>query len=840
MSFSDIFIRRPVLSTVLAFMILLLGFQGIFNLSVRQYPEVEETVITITTVYPGASADLIQGFITAPIAAAVATTENIDYVTSQSRPSASVVTVHMQLGSNPDVALTEVMSKVQGVRGQLPSDAEDPTIVKGTGMQFAIMYLAMQNPNMTAEQLTEYIERVIRPRVSTIEGVAEIQIIGAAEYSMRVWIDPIRLAARDMTAAEVLAAINASNFLSAPGKTENEYVTYSITLRSTLQTAEAFSALPLKSANGDVVRLRDVADVELGAKSTDTIVSFNGQPGTFIGIFPTPAANPLDTAGAVIAELPSIQASLPDGMTMTLVYDATETISASIEEVFKTIAEAVAIVVVVILLFLGSFRSVVMPIVTIPLSLIGVCFLLLMVGYSINLLSLLAMVLAIGLVVDDAIVVVENIHRHIEEGLTPMQAALTGMREISSAVVAMTITLAAVFAPLAFTGGLTGSLFREFALTLAGAVVISGFVALTITPMMSARLLKSGNPSRFAGFVDRTFERVAARYERLVGGSLNYRPVTLMIVVALMAVTAFMFLNTSSELAPEEDRAPCSRWSTRRDTRQANTRALYTNQIRELTEDIPELRANFQIVGFGGPPIRRFALWALKDWSERDRSQAELQTEIQGRLAKVAGVQAFVFAPALASGGGRRPADLGCHQSTGDPSQVYEVAEQIRQEAQASGRFIIVQNSLAFDAPQVTVTIDRDRAAALDLPIGDIGETLALLVGGGSIAQFDRDSNSYDIIMQVPQSYRHNPEKLGGFFVRSVDGEMVPLSAVMSVSTNASPAAIEQFNQLNSATISALPLPGVTTGDGLATHRAYRRPIAAVRFLRRLFGPVST
>ncbi|MBZ0228219.1 MAG: efflux RND transporter permease subunit [Bauldia sp.] len=830
MSFSDIFIRRPVLSTVLAFMILLLGFQGLFNLSVRQYPKVDETVITITTAYPGASADLVQGFITAPIAAAVATTENIDYVTSQSRPSTSIVTVQMKLGSNPDTALTEVMSKVQQVRGKLPADAKDPTIVKGTGMQFALMYLTMQNPNMTPEELTEYIKRVIRPRVSTVEGVAEVQIIGAADYSMRVWIDPIRLAARRLTAAEVLAAIKASSFLSAPGRTKNEYVAYAINMRSTLQTAEAFAAIPLTSDDGNVVYLRDVAEVELAAESTDTIVTFNGQPGTFIGIFPTPAANPLDTAAAVAAELPSIQAGLPDGMTITLVYDSTETISASIDEVFKTIAEAVAIVVLVILLFLGSFRSVLMPIVTIPLSLIGVCFVLLAMGYSINLLSLLAMVLAIGLVVDDAIVVVENIHRHMEEGKSAMQAAFTGMREIAGPVVAMTITLAAVFAPLAFTGGLTGSLFREFAVTLAGAVVISGIVALTITPMMSARVLKSGGGSGFAGLVDRAFERIADRYERLVGGSLKYRPVTLMIVVALMSVTVFAFLKTSGELAPEEDQgAVFSLINAPRYATAAYT-DLYATQIRELTKDIPELRANFQIVGFGGATNSAIALWAFRDWADRARSQKELQTDIQGRLAKVAGVQAFVFSPpSLPGAGGGLPISV-VVQATGDPGQVYAIAEQVRQKAQASGRFIVVQNSLAFDAPQVTVDVDRVRAAALDLPIGDIGTTLGLLVGGGSIAQFDRDSNSYDVIMQVPDRYRANPESLGEFFVRSVSGDMVPLSAVVSISTNASPAAIEQFNQLNSATISALPLPGVTTGDGLETIEDIARPLLPAGF----------
>ncbi|MEI8697390.1 MAG: efflux RND transporter permease subunit [Mesorhizobium sp.] len=819
MSFSDLFIRRPVLSTVLALMILLLGFQGIFNLSIRQYPEVEETAITITTAYPGASADLIQGFISAPIARAVASTENIDYVTSASRPSSSTVTVQMKLGSNPDIALNEVLSKVQGVRGELPDEAEDPVIVKGTGEQFAMMYISMQNPNMTPEQLTEYIERVVRPRMSTVEGVADVQIFGAAEYSMRVWIDPIKLAARGVTAAEVLTAINESNFLSAPGNTENEYVASSITVRSTLQTPEAFAALPLRSNNGNVVRLRDVARVELAAANTDTRVSFNGKPGIFLAIFPTPAANPLTTAEAIHEIVPTIQETLPLGMTIEIVYDSTEQISASIEEVFKTIGEAVIIVIVVILLFLGSFRSVLMPIVTIPLSLIGVCFLLFSLGYSINLLSLLAMVLAIGLVVDDAIVVVENIHRHMEEdNMSPMQAAFNGMREISSAVVAMTITLAAVFAPLAFTGGLTGALFREFAVTLAGSVVLSGVVALTITPMMSARILRAGSHSRFQRIVDNTFGRVENLYERLVSGSLKYRPVTLMIVIALVATTGFMFTRTASELAPEEDQGFLLSLVTAPRYATSDYTESYVNQILGLVDDLPETRARFSAVAFGGGQTNTaFVGFAFKDWAERTRSSKELQEDITGRLSKVAGVEAFVFAPpTLPGSGGGLPITM-VVRSTGEASQVYEAAEDIKNKAQASGRFMVVQNSMTFDAPQVTVTIDRDRAAALNLPIADIGRTLTLLVGGAEVAQFDRESNSYDIIPQVPQKFRDNPEKLAEYFVRSASGEMVPLSAVVKISTNASPAVIEQFNQLNSATISALPLPTVTTGDGLKT-----------------------
>ncbi|MGQ3038082.1 MAG: efflux RND transporter permease subunit, partial [Neoaquamicrobium sediminum] len=594
---------------------------------------------------------------------------------------------------------------------------------------------------------------------------------------------------------------------------------------STLQNPEAFGQLPLKATGDDVVRLRDVAEVELAAESSDMVVTFNGQPGTFIGVFPTPSANPLDTASAVLDELPAIQASLPEGMTLTMMYNATEQISASIREVFTTISEAVVIVIVIILLFLGSFRSVLMPIVTIPLSLIGVCFVLFALGYSINLLSLLAMVLAIGLVVDDAIVVVENIHRHIEEGLSPRQAAFVGMKEITGPVVAMTITLAAVFAPLAFIGGLTGSLFREFAMTLAGAVVISGIVALTITPMMSARLLKRGGHSRFQQAVDNTFDRVSARYERLVHGSLNYRPVTVLIVLVLVGLTGFMFMKTSSELAPEEDEGALFALVTAPPYATTEYTKMYTDQMRALTEDLPELDANFSIVGFGGQTNSGISVWALKDWAERERSQKEIQQDIQARLSKIAGVEALVFAPpSLPGAGGGLPISL-VIQSTGDPSQVYEVAEQVRQEAQASGRFIVVQNSLAFNAQQVVITVDRERAAALNLPVRDIGSTLSLLVGGGAIAQFDRDSNSYDIIMQVPQEYRENPERLGDFFVRSATGQMVPLSAVVTISTGVSAAAIEQFNQLNSATISALPLPGVTTGDGLALIEDIARPL---------------
>jgi len=816
MNISEIFIRRPVLSTVLAALILFLGLASVVNLPVRQYPEVDETVVTVTTIYPGAAPELIQGFITSPIAAAVSTTEDIEYVTSSSSPSASVVTVQMKLGADPDIALTEVMSKVQQVRGQLPADAEDPVIVKGTGMTFALMYLAVQNPNMTPEQLTEYLERVVSPRVTNIDGVAQMQIMGAAEYAMRVWLDPLQMAARGVTASDVLAAIRSSNFLSAPGKTENEYFVYSLTLDSTVQSADAFGALPLVQGKTGTVRLRDVARIELASGSSEAIVTFAGEPGTFIGIIPAPGENQLDVAENVLNALPALRDTLPEGMSITLVYDSTETIAASIEEVFKTIAEAVAIVVVVILLFLGSFRSVVMPVVTIPLSLIGVCAIMLALGYSINLLTLLAMVLAIGLVVDDAIVVVENIHRHIDEGQKPARAAINGMKEIIGPVIAMTITLAAVLSPLAFTGGLTGSLFTEFALTLAGAVIISGVVALTITPTMAARLLTHDAPGRFQRTVDKVLTGVSNWYERRVSSSLDYRPVTFLMVAVLLGVTGFMFVNTSSELAPEEDQGALFAILNAPRYASLEYTDAFTREIGTRTAHIEEVQTSFSVAGMGGSAATGFYIWALKDWADRTRSQAEIQAEVQGILDGSPGLQGYVFAPpSLPGAGGGLPISM-VLQSIHSPDRVFEVAEEIRLKAMQSGKFIVVQNDLAFDAPQVSITIDRDRAAELGVAVSDIGATLGILVGGGAVAQFDRDSNSYDVITQVPKEWRNNPEKLTEFFVRSATGQMVPLSSVVAIDPGVNAASIGQFNQLNAATLSGMPMIGLSTGEALA------------------------
>jgi multidrug efflux pump len=836
MNLTELFIRRPVLAMVVSLLILLLGAQGLISLQVRQYPEVKETTITVTTTYVGASAELMQGFISTPIAKAVSSAEGVDYVTSQSRLGVSTVSVRMRLNTDPDAALTDVTAKVQQVRSQLPADAEDPVIVKGTGQTFALMYLTFASSEMNPEQVSEFLTRVVQPRFATLEGVGSVDILGGREFAMRVWADPVRLASRNVTAAEVVSAIRASNFLSAAGRTKNEYVAYSLDVQTTLQTPEAFGALPVRSNGDDIVRLRDVATIELGPKNTDTIVSFNGKAGTFIGVTPTPSANPLTTAEAVAKAIEQIRPTLPKGMTVEIVYDASNFISASIEEVFKTIGEAALIVVGVILLFLGSFRSVLIPLVTIPLSLVGVCFVLFALGYSINLLTLLAMVLAIGLVVDDAIVVLENIHRHIEEGLKPVDAAIVGMKEIFGPIVSMTITLAAVYAPIGFTKGLTGALFREFAFTLAGAVVISGIVAVTLSPMMSSKLLKPHGEKRgFAAVVDRIFTRLENWYGRRLSGSLDYRGVTLVIVAVMLVTTAFMFTRTASELAPEEDQGAylglvkAPRYATAEYTQKFST------GFTRAPETIPEVHDTFLIVGADGSGDG-FVGFKLKAWNERTKKAATTKQDIQNLLNANAGVEAFVFAPpSLPGSSGGLPVQY-VIRSIGESAQAYEVAEEIRKKAVASGRFIVVQNSMSYETPRARITIDRDRAATLGVQVSEIGTTLAALVGGAPIAKFDRDNRAYDVVSQVAQEHRLNPERLGEYYVRASSGTMVPLSALMKIETGAAPAAVEQFNQLNSATLSAMPLPTVTTAEALQTLRAIAAEVMPAGFYEDFAG----
>ena len=531
----------------------MIGLNAAVHLPVRQYPKLSNTVITVTTTYPGASPELMQGFITTPIEQAVASAEGIDYMTSQSVQGTSTISVYMKLNADPNQALTDVMAKVNQVKYQIPKEANDPIIVKSTGQTTAVMYIGFSSTKLSGSAISDYLTRVVQPILSTVDGVASADILGGQTFAMRLWLDPVRMAGRGVSAADVVAAIQANNFQAAAGQVKGYYTVSNVTTNADLTNIEQFKRMIVKAKDGGLVRIEDIAKVDLGAQSEDSSVAFNGEHAIFIGVEATPEGNPLSIVSGVRALFPTIERNLPPSLQMKVAYDSTKFIQSSIDEVEHTLIEAVLIVVVVIFLFLGSVRSVLIPVVTIPLSLVGACAMMLAMGFSLNLLTLLAMVLAIGLVVDDAIVVVENIYRHIEEGKTPVQAALIGAREIVGPVIAMTITLAAVYAPIGFLGGLTGTLFREFAFTLAGSVIVSGFIALTLSPMMCSVLLKGGQPGRFAQIVDNVFSAMTEWYGRRLDRSLNYRAATGLFAVTILGLVAFLYLHTSSELAPEED-----------------------------------------------------------------------------------------------------------------------------------------------------------------------------------------------------------------------------------------------------------------------------------------------
>ncbi len=816
MRFTDLFIRRPVLASVVSLLILLLGLQAIFQLPIRQYPELRDTVITITTTYPGASADLIQGFITTPIEQAIASAEGLDYITSQSALGVSTVTAHMRLNADPNAALTEIQSKVGQVRGILPRDANDPVIQKGTGQDVALMYLGFASDRMTPEQVTDYLIRVIQPRMATLDGVAEAQILGGQTFAMRVWLNPEAMTALNVTTTDVVAALQNNNFLAAPGRTEGHFVTFNIQAGTDLQSVAEFRDLVIRRDGNALIRLGEVAEVELGTQDPDSRVTFNGQLAVFVAIRPTPSANPLSVIDEVRAAMPEIQSQLPAGLQATIIYDATTFIRDSIREVIVTIGEAALIVIVVIFLFLGSMRSVVIPVVTIPLSLVGVCFLLLALGFSLNLLTLLAMVLAIGLVVDDAIVVVENIHRHIEEGLTPFQAALAGAREIVGPVISMTITLAAVYAPIGFLGGLTGTLFREFAFTLAGAVIISGIIALTLSPMMASRLLTADiSQGRFARTVDRTFDRLRRRYERTLAGTLRYRPVVGMVAATVLGTCFYLYTATPQELAPEEDQGAVFVQVTAPQYANLAYLTTFTDQFTGIFRGLPETDTFFGIDGAGGLS-HGFGGVILRSWGERSRTQAEIQQEVQAALSNVAGVQAFAFGlPSLPGGGEGLPVQFVVTTSA-DFRVLSQVIEQIVTAAQRSGMFIVVDRDLRFDNPQLDLTVNRARAAQLGISMADIAQTLSTMLGGNYVNRFEAQGRSYQVIPQVPRRFRLDPELINRFYVRTAAGSLVPLSSVVSIDSSVGANSLTHYNQLNAATISAVMVPGQTIGQGLA------------------------
>jgi len=814
-AFTDLFIRRPVLASVVSLLILLVGGMAAFKLQIRQFPETSNTTITITTTYPGASADVIKGFITTPIEQAVASADGIDTLVSSSQQNVSTITLNLRLDANPDRAMADTLSKVNQVRGLLPREANDPVVVKQTGQGFALMYLSFNSDVMNASQITDYLTRVVQPRLQTVEGVANAQILGGQVFAMRIWLDPVRMASFGVSPNDVRAALAANNFTTAAGEVKSDYTQISVNALTSLESADAFGRLVIATHGDALVRLGDIAKIELGPQSSNSSSIFDGLKAVFIGIYGTPESNPLTVIDGVRATMPSIQNELPAGLNATVAYDSTQFIRASIREVAKTLLEAAAIVIAVIFLFLGNLRSTFIPIVTIPLSLIGVMIALLALGYSINLLTLLALVLGIGLVVDDAIVVVENIYRHIEEGMTPFDAAIRGAHEIALPVIAMTITLAAVYAPIGFVSGVTGALFREFAFTLAGAVIVSGFIALTLSPMMCSKLLRHDMGEHWFGrLVDRTFDGLRRAYKRRLHSTLNFRALTILILVGVLALTGVMYASTPRELAPEEDQGILLAQIKIPQVGNLDYVEKATQRLYAEARGIPEVLHNFVINGY--PSIRgAFAGLLLKPWDERARTAKQIQTELAPKFQAVPTAQVQAFSPPALPGSTGGPPMQFVIRTTGDYATLADVALKMQQAAKESGLFLFTDVDLKFDTPEYEFSIDADKANRIGVNMADVGTALATMLGGNYVNLFSLYGRSYQVIPQAPREFRLTPEWLRRYQVKTGNGEFVPLSAVATVTERVQPNALTSFQQLNSATLSGVPFPGRTLGEAL-------------------------
>jgi multidrug efflux pump len=811
MKFTDLYIKRPVLASVISLLILLFGLNALIKMPIRQYPRMDNTVITVTTSYPGADANLIAGFITTPLESAVASAEGVDYMTSSSTQGVSTITLTIKLGFDPQVAFTDVMSKVQQTINQLPPESQQPVIVKSSDTSTDLLYISLDSKNMTPQQITDYATRVVKPQLETVDGVAQAEILGGQQYSMRIFMDPAKMAAMHVTPADITAVLANNNFLTAAGKTKGEYVAIGIRANTDLNDAETFSRLIVRSDDHALIRLRDIGRVELGSQNYDTSVTFDGKKAVFIGIKPTPIANPLTVITHVRAAFKTLLPQFPPSLKGTVVYDATDFIRASIREVIHTIVEAAIIVIIVIFLFLGSLRSVLIPVVTIPLSLIGVCTLMMFLGYSINLLTLLAFVLAIGLVVDDAIVVVENVHRHIEEGQSPFNAALLGAREIATPVIAMTITLAAVYAPIGFMNGLTGALFKEFAFTLACAVLISGVIALTLSPMMCSKVLSADHQrSRLTSFVDNLFDGLKTRYKAALHNLLNTRAIMLVFAAVVLCMLPYLYSTTAKETAPEEDQGFFFVVGSVPQYATLDYVEAFTKPFDAIYKSFPQTDHYFTING--NPPMSGVV---LKPWGKRP-NQFGMKQSLQTQLDSIAGLKAFaVIPPPLPGGGGGTPIQF-VIKTTNDFQSLFTVSNQLIEKANKSGLFIYLDNSLKFNQPEIELQINRSKAADLGLDMRAIGSSLSAALSGGYVNFFNLSGRSYQVIPQLSRPYRLTPDQLGQIYVRAIDGKMVPLSTVATPVERTQPNAVSHFQQLNSSTIQGVMMPGVTLGQALA------------------------
>ena len=820
MHFTDLFIRRPVLAMVVNLLILVLGLRALQIITVRQYPETTNAVVTVNTNYPGASAEVIEGFITTPLEEQIMSADGLDYVESQSMQGASSITAHVDLNFDPNVALTQIMAKVQRVRYMLPAEAEDPQIDIDVGETTDSMYIAFYSDTLEPNQITDYLIRAVQPKLATVPGVQQAQIVGERRFAMRVWLKPANMAAVNVSPGDVWNALAANHYVSAAGKTKGNMISVQLTANTDLHSVEAFKNLIIKRENDATVYLKDVANVVLGAQDYDKLAKFKGLNSTVIGIKVAPTANPLEVLKAIRELYPDLQAQFPPGLSGIINYDASEYITAAIDDVISALVEAFIIVIVVIFLFLGSVRSVIIPVVAMPLSIIGAIFMMLAMGFTLNLLTLLAIVLAIGLVVDDAIIVLENIHRHIEEGKTPLEASLIGARELGGPVVAMTITLAAVYAPIGFMGGLTGALFTEFAFTLAGSVIISGIVALTLSPMMCSKILKHQQPQGLAHFLDVAFERFQNAYQRRLHGMLNGVPFILVFGAAVLISIYFLFNWTKKELAPVEDQAIVLAQSFGPANSSTDQMEMWSKAVGEIYEGFPEQKNWFFFSGTGGGGSQGLVNQAisalvLKPWDERERTQMEIQPLVQQKLDQVPGLLTATF-PRPSLPGTVRGVPLQYVIQSIDPSiMIYERAEELKHRAQQSGLFIFVDNGLKFDRPHGVIEIDREKAADLGINMRELGLDLMASLGGNYVDWFSVEGRDYQIIPQVRRIFRLNTDQLGDYYAKTTSGDMIPLSTIVTTKTITEPQQLSHFQQLRSATISAVPMPGVTMGQAL-------------------------
>jgi multidrug efflux pump len=812
MRFTDLFIKRPVLAIVVNLVILIAGLQSIRALSIRQYPRSDIAVIRVATVYVGANADLVRGFITTPLERVIASADGIDYMESSSAQGISTITVHLTLNYDTNAALTQIQAKVAQVRNQLPPEAEAPVIEMETAdAQFAAMYLGFSSADLDQNQITDYLTRVVQPKLSAISGVQRADILGDRTFAMRVWLKPEKMAALGIAPSDVRDALAKNNYLSALGKTKGSMVSVNLVANTDLRTPEEFRQLVVKEQSGVIVRLGEIADVVLGSENYDQEVRFNGEAATFMGIWVLPTANTLDVIKKVRAEIPGIQVQLPAGMKVGVPYDSTEYIQDAINEVLRTLTETLLIVIVVIFLFLGSLRALIVPVVAIPISLVGAAFLMLVAGFTINLLTLLAIVLSVGLVVDDAIVMVENVERHLHEGKRPLQAALEAAHELVGPIIAMTITLAAVYAPVGIQGGLTGTLFREFAFTLAAAVVVSGVVALTLSPMMGSKLLRAGDTERgFAGFVNRRFDSVRTRYTRMLTSTLHYRPVVLVLwaIVALLIVPFYMF--SQQELAPAEDQGVVFGVIQASANATIDQTTLFTNQIHDVYKSFPESASIFQITspngGFGG--------MVTKPWSERKKTAQQLLMESMGPLSRIPGIRVIPLTPPPLPGGGDFPVDL-VIASSAEPAQLRDLAGQLVQKAFASGMFMFADADLKFDQPQAEVVFDRDKLRSQGVDLSQAGRDLSALLGGDYVNRFSIQGRSYKVIPQVKRTGRLTPDQLTDMYITGGSGKLVPLSTFASLQTTTEPRELKKFQQLNAVRIQGVIPPPVPLNQAL-------------------------